>query len=125
MIEMSLFQEEFAWRGLRLVHDVLDQINPAVDTCIGYATVLGAKIFTEMEGMVEEVSHPGFLVQDVQLMASLAGQAEQGDLQVEGDLMFGDLSGLGQVLCELLFESDGEDGGVDEEDPGQDGWGHS
>jgi len=42
MTEMSLFQEEFAWRGLRLVHDVLDQINPAVDTCIGYATVLGA-----------------------------------------------------------------------------------
>jgi len=28
-------------------------------------------------------------------MASLAGQAERGDLQIEeGDLMFGDMSGL-------------------------------
>jgi len=39
--EMSLFQEEFVRRGLRLVHNALDQINPAVDTCVGYATVLG------------------------------------------------------------------------------------
>jgi len=71
--EMSLFQEEFVWRGLRLVHDVLDQINPVVDTCIGYAAVLGAKMFTEMEGMVEEVSHLRFPIQDVRLMTSLAG----------------------------------------------------
>ena len=63
--EMSIFQEEFVRRGLRLVHNVLDQINLAVDTCIGYAMVLGAKMFTEMEGMVEEVSHLGFLIQDV------------------------------------------------------------
>jgi len=47
-------------RGLRLVHDAPDQVNPAVDTCIGYAAVLGAEVFTEMEGMVEEVSHLGF-----------------------------------------------------------------
>ena len=39
--------------------------------------------------------------------------------------MFGDAAGLGQVLYQLLSEPDGEDGGVDEEDPGQDGWGHS
>ena len=32
--------------------------------------------------------------------------------------MFGDTSGLGRVLYKLLLESDGEDGGVDEEDPG-------
>jgi len=44
--EMSLFQEEFVRRGLRLVHDAPDQVNPAVNTCIGYATVLGAEIFT-------------------------------------------------------------------------------
>jgi len=62
--EMSLFQEEFVRQGLRLVHDVPDQVNPAVDTCIGYAVVLGAEIFTEMEGMVEEVSHLGFSVQE-------------------------------------------------------------
>jgi len=48
--EMSLFQEEFVRRGLRLVHDAPDQINPAVDTCVGYAMVLGAKLFTEMGG---------------------------------------------------------------------------
>jgi len=47
------------------VHNVPDQVNLAVNTCIGYAAVLGAEIFTEMEGMVEEVSHLGFLVQDV------------------------------------------------------------
>jgi len=47
------------------VHDAPDQVNPAVDTCIGYVTVLGAEVFTEMEGMVEEVSHLGFPVQDV------------------------------------------------------------
>jgi len=58
--EMSLFQEEFVQRGLRLVHDVPDQVNPAVNTCIGYATVLGAEVFIEME----EVSHLGFLVQE-------------------------------------------------------------
>ena len=63
--EMLLFQEEFVRQGLRLVHDAPDQVNPAVNTCIGYAAVLGAKIFTEMEGMVEEVSHLGFPVQDV------------------------------------------------------------
>ena len=71
--EMSVFQEEFVQQGLRLVNDVLDQVNLAVDTCIGYAAVLGAKMFAEMEGMVEEVSHLGFPVQDVQLMTSLAG----------------------------------------------------
>jgi len=64
-MEMSIFQEEFVRRDLRLVHDALDQINPAVNTCIGYAVVLGAKMFTEMEGMVEEVSHLGFPVQDI------------------------------------------------------------
>jgi len=63
--EMSLFQEEFIWRGLRLVHDTPDQINLAVDTCIGYAVVLGAEIFTEMEGLVREVSHLIFPLQDV------------------------------------------------------------
>jgi len=47
------------------VHDAPDQINLVVDTCIGYAAILGAKVFTEMEGMVEEVSHLGFPVQDV------------------------------------------------------------
>jgi len=57
--EMSLFQEEFVRRGLRLVHDAPDQVNPAVDTCIGYAAVLGAEVFTEMEGMVEEVCQGG------------------------------------------------------------------
>ena len=62
--EMSLFQEEFVRRGLRLVHNAPDQVNPAVNTCIGCATVLGAEIFTEMEGIVEEVSHLGFLVQE-------------------------------------------------------------
>jgi len=62
--EMSLFQEEFVRRGLRLVHDAPDQVNPAVDTCIRYAAVLGAEVFTEMEGMVEEVSHLGFPVQE-------------------------------------------------------------
>ena len=67
-----LFQEEFVRRGLRLVHNVPDQVNPAVDTCIGYAAVLGAEVFTEMEGMVEEVSHLGLSVRDVRLMASLA-----------------------------------------------------
>ena len=46
------------------MHDVPDQVNPAVNTCIGYAVVLGAEIFTEMEGMVKEVSHLGFLVQE-------------------------------------------------------------
>jgi len=35
--EMSIFQEEFVRRGLRLVHDMPDQINPAINTCIGYA----------------------------------------------------------------------------------------
>jgi len=64
-MEMLIFQEEFVQRGLRLVHDVPDQVNPVVDTCIGYAAVLGAEMFMEMEGMVEEVSHLGFLVQDV------------------------------------------------------------
>jgi len=49
----------------QLVHDALDQINLVVDTCIGYAVVLGAEIFTEMEGMVKEVNHLRFLVQDV------------------------------------------------------------
>jgi len=39
--------------------------------------------------------------------------------------VFGDASGVGRVLCELLPEPDGEDGGVDEEGPGQDGWGRS
>ena len=63
--EMTLFQEEFIRRGLRPVHDAPDQINPAVDTCIGYAAVLGAKIFTKMEGMVEEVSHLGFRFKDI------------------------------------------------------------
>ena len=63
--EMTLFQEEFVRRGLRLVHDAPDQINPAVNTCIGYAAVLGAEIFTEMEGMVEEVSHLGFRFKDI------------------------------------------------------------
>jgi len=47
-MEMSLFQEEFVRRGLRLVHDAPDQVNLAVDTCIGYAAVLGAEVFTEM-----------------------------------------------------------------------------
>jgi len=38
-------------------------------------------------------------------MASLAGQAERGGLQVEeGDLMFGDVFGLGGVLHQLLLE---------------------
>jgi len=64
-MEMSIFQEEFVQQGLRLVHDAPDQVNLAVDTCIGYAAVLGAEVFTEMEGMVEEVSHFGFPVQDV------------------------------------------------------------
>jgi len=63
--EMSIFQEEFVKRGLRLVHDALDQVNPVVDTCIRYAAVLGADMFTEMEGMVEEVNHLGFPVPDV------------------------------------------------------------
>jgi len=62
--EMSLFQEEFVRQGLRLVHDAPDQVNPAVDTCIGYAAVLGAEVFTEMEGMVKEVSHLRFPVQE-------------------------------------------------------------
>jgi len=62
--EMSLFQEGFVRQGLRLVHDVPDQVNLVVDTCIGYAVVLGAEVFTEMEGMVEEVSHLGFPVQE-------------------------------------------------------------
>jgi len=74
--EMSILQEEFVWRGLRLAHDVLDQMNPVINTCIGYTVVLGAKIFTEMEGMVEEVSHLRFPVQDIQLTASLAGQTQ-------------------------------------------------
>jgi len=72
--EMSLFQEEFVRRGLRLVHDAPDQMNLVIDTCVGYAVVLGANIFTEMEGMVEEVSYLRFPVQDIQLMASLARQ---------------------------------------------------
>jgi len=38
--------------------------------------VLGAEMFMEMEGMVKEVSHLGFPVQDVRLMTSLAGQTE-------------------------------------------------
>ena len=63
-MEMSLFQEEFVRRGLRLVHDVPNQVNPAVDTRIGYTAVLGAEVFTEMEGMVEEVSHLGFPVRE-------------------------------------------------------------
>jgi len=55
-------------------------------------------------------------------MASLAGQAERGGLQVEeGDLVFGDAFGLGKVLHQFLLEQDDEDGGVDEEGPGQDG----
>ena len=62
--EMSIF-EEFVRQRLRLVHDVLDRINLVVNTCIGYAVVLGAEMFTEMEGMVEEVSHLGFQIQDV------------------------------------------------------------
>jgi len=57
--EMSLFQDEFVRRGLRLVHNTPDQIDPVVNTCIGYAAVLGAELFTEMEGMVKEVSHLG------------------------------------------------------------------
>jgi len=64
-MEMMLFQEEFVRRGLRLVHDAPDQINPADDTYIGYVAVLGAEIFTKMEGMVEEVSHLGFRFKDV------------------------------------------------------------
>ena len=47
-------------RGLRLVHDALDQMNPTVGTCVRYVVVLRAEVFTEMEGMVEEVSHLGF-----------------------------------------------------------------
>jgi len=43
----------------------LSKIMTVVDTCIGYAAVLGAEVFTEMEGMVEEVSHLGFPVRDV------------------------------------------------------------
>jgi len=63
-------------------------------------------------------------LKDIPLIASLAGQAERGDLQVEeGDLVHGDLSGVSRVLCELMLESDGEDGGLDEEGPEQDGWG--
>ena len=37
-------------------------------------------------------------------MASLAGQAERGGLQIEeGDLMFGDAFGLGGVLYERML----------------------
>jgi len=35
--------------------------------------------------------------------------------------VYGDLSGVGRGLCELVLEPDGEDGGLDEEDPEQDG----
>jgi len=35
--------------------------------------------------------------------------------------MFGDVFGVGQVLCELLSEPDGQDRGLGEESPGQDG----
>jgi len=35
--------------------------------------------------------------------------------------VFGDSFGLGGVLHQFLLEQDGEDGGVDEEGPGQDG----
>jgi len=35
--------------------------------------------------------------------------------------MFGDVFGLGRVLHKFLFEQNGEDGGVDEEGPRQDG----
>jgi len=37
--------------------------------------------------------------------------------------LYGDSSGVGRVLCELVLEQDGQDGGLDEEDPGQDGQG--
>jgi len=62
---MSPFQEEFIRRGLRLVHDTPDQMNLVIGTCVGYTEVLGAKIFAEMEGMVEEVSHLRFPIQDI------------------------------------------------------------
>jgi len=39
--------------------------------------------------------------------------------------VFGDAFGLGGVLHQLLLEQDGEDRGVDEEGPGQDGWGRA
>ena len=55
-VETSHFQEEWVARGLELDHDKEEQMVPIVDTCLGYAAVLGAKLFNEQEGMEEEVS---------------------------------------------------------------------
>jgi len=49
-MEMSLFQEEFVRRGLKLVHDVPDQVNPAVDTCMGMPRSLGPKYLLRWRG---------------------------------------------------------------------------
>jgi len=56
MTETTHFQEEWVSRGLSLEHDKEDQMIPTVDTCLGYTAVLGAKLFSELEWMEEEVS---------------------------------------------------------------------
>jgi len=55
-VETSHFQEEWVARGLELDHDKEEQMVPIVDTCLGYAAVLGAELFNEQEQMEEEVS---------------------------------------------------------------------
>jgi len=55
-VETSHFQEEWVARGLELDHNKEEQMVPIVDTCLGYAAVLGAKLFNEQERMEEEVS---------------------------------------------------------------------
>jgi len=48
-VETSHFQEEWVARGLELDHDKEEQMVPIVDTCLGYAAVLGAELFNEQE----------------------------------------------------------------------------
>jgi len=55
-METSHFQEEWVARGLELDHNKEEQMVPIVDTCLGYAAVLGAELFNEQERMEEEVS---------------------------------------------------------------------
>jgi len=55
-VETTNFQAEWVSRGLSLEHDGEDQMIPTVDTCLGYTAVLGAKLFSELEQVEEEVS---------------------------------------------------------------------
>ena len=54
-VEMTHFQEEWIDRGLLLEYDKEEGMALIVDTCLGYTSVLGARLFNKQEWMEEEV----------------------------------------------------------------------